>query len=181
MPEGTETTETAPDTGTEETATTEPTVEQLTADLEKWKTQARKHEDRAKSNATAAKELEALKIASMDETGKAVETARSEARAAALVEVGGKLVAAEFKLAAAGRISDVDALLEGLDRSKFLTDEGDPDTAAITAWVDKIAPAQTETEETRPADFPDIGQGSRQTTPLGSDPLMGMLRSVIGQ
>lgn len=162
MPEGTETitdtTETAPpDTGT----TDGPTVDHA-AEAEKWKAQARKHEDRAKANATAAKELENLKLASMGETEKAVEAGKAEARTAALAEVGGKLVAAEFKVAANGRI-DVDTLLSGLDTSKFLTEDGDPDTDAITAWVDKVAPAENQA----PAGFPpppDLGQGVRSGT-----------------
>jgi hypothetical protein len=181
MPEGTEATETATDTEAA-TETTETQVDHA-AEAEKWKAQARKHEDRAKANANAAKELEALKLASLDDTGKAVETARSEARAEALLEVGGKLVAAEFKVAAAGRPLDVDTLLEGLDRTKFLTDDGDPDSEAIAAWVDRIAPATTETADETPPGFPpmpDLGQGSRQTVPLGSDPLLDLLKGTVG-
>lgn len=183
MPEGTETTEPAPDTEAATEETTEPTIDQ-SAEVEKWKKMARKHEDQAKANKNAAAELERLKLESLDETGKAVEAAKAEGRTAALAEVGGKLVAAEFKVAASGRQLDVDTLLEGLDRTKFLTDEGDPDTDAIAAWVDRIAPAQTEpeTDETPPGfpPMPDLGQGSRQTTPLGSDPLLQMLKGTVG-
>lgn len=131
------------------------------AEHEKTLREARKWEERAKSNSTAAKELEQLRKASMSEQEKAVESARSEARSEALRTVGGRLVDAEVKVAAAGRNVDVDALLEGLDRGRFLSDDGEPDSKAITAWVDRIAPKANG----EPASvFPDLGQGRRQGT-----------------
>jgi septal ring factor EnvC (AmiA/AmiB activator) len=147
------------------------------AEAEKFKTLARKHEDRAKANASAAKELEQVKQASMSDQEKAVELAKQQARAEVLMEVASERVADAVRLAAAGRPVDVDALLDGLDRTRFVTDEGTPDTDAITAWVDRIAP--------KPADgFPaaDLGQGSRtgSQTPLGSDPLLNTLKQSIG-
>ena len=126
----------------------------LAAEVEKWKQFARKHEERAKANSNAAKELEKLKQASMTEQEKAVEQARAEARAEALREVGVSLVEAQVKVAANGRGVDVDALLEGLDKTKFLNGDGQPDTEAITKWVDRIAPDDKATQV-----FPDLGQG----------------------
>ena len=80
--------DTTPDTGTEPTPEAEPQEPSdtpdpaaLTADLEKWKAQARKHEERAKANANAAKELEQVRQASMSDQEKAVEIARQQARA----------------------------------------------------------------------------------------------------
>jgi hypothetical protein len=122
-----------------------PDAEALTAEAEKWKALARKHEERAQSNASAAKELEALRRSQMSETEKAVDAAKAEARTAALRELGGKLVDAELRAAAAGRTVDVDALLEVVDRSRFLTDDGDVDRKALGAWVDRIAPAPADT------------------------------------
>ena len=116
---------------------------------EDWKTkyeetlkEARKHEDRAKTNANAAKELEALKAKSMTDQERAVETARAEARTETLREVGGKLAEASIRVAASNRMTpaQLDGLLEGIDASKFLDASGDPNTKAITAWVDKVAP-----------------------------------------
>src|SRR5690606_15447312 len=48
-----------------------PTVEELTAQLEEWKSNARKHEDRAKANKAAAEELAELKRAQMTDAQKA--------------------------------------------------------------------------------------------------------------
>jgi hypothetical protein len=173
-----------PDTGTDATpeadpppAETDTDTTDWKAEAEKFKTLARKHEDRAKANASAAKELEQVKQASMSDQEKAVELAKAQARAEVLMEVASERVADAVRLAAANRPVDVDALLDGLDRTRFVTDEGVPDVEAITAWVDRIAP--------KPADgFPpaDLGQGSRtgSQTPLGSDPLLNTLKQSIG-
>lgn len=179
-------TDTAPDTGTD--APTPPAPEtppagdtppaeiDWQAEAEKFKALARKHEDRAKVNASAAKELEQVKQASMSDQEKAVELAKAQARTEALLEVATERVDDSVKLACAGRQVDVDALLEGLDRSRFVTDDGKPDTDAITAWVDRIAP---KSDQPIPAD---LGQGSRagSQTPLGSDPLLKTLKDSIG-
>lgn len=172
--------DTTPDTGTEPTPEAEPQEPSdtpdpaaLTAELEKWKAQARKHEERAKANANAAKELEQVRQASMSDQEKAVEIARQQARAEALAEVGGQLVDMAVTAAVAGRGVDAEALLEGLDRSRFLTDEGRPDQDAIAAWVDRIVP--------KTDGFVDIGQGPRGSQiPLGSDPLLNTLKQSIG-
>lgn len=178
----------APDTGTDPTATDQPTQDQpdtgadLTAELEKWKAQARKHEDRAKANAAAAKELEQLKQQSMTDQEKAVEAAKAAARAEVLAEVGASRVDDAVRVALAGRPVDVDALLEGLDRSRFLDDTGTPDRDAIGAWVDRIAPLP-EQPETQQAQVFDLGQGARSSSlgqPLDSDPLLRDLKSKLG-
>lgn len=161
-----------------ETATVD--ADALAAEVEKWKQLARKHEDRAKANAAAAKERDEIKQASMSEQEKAVAEAVSKARAETLAEVGSALVDAEFKAAAAGRSIDVAALLEGLDRSRFVTEDGQADTEAITTWIDRIAPAE-EKEPARPG-FPDLGQGQRgkQDMALNGDPLLRDLKSKLG-
>lgn len=174
--------DTAPDTGTPETTDappaeeaapeTEPDPAAIAAELDKWKAQARKHEERAKANASAAKELEQLRMQSMSDTEKAVEIARQQARAEVLAELGGELVGQAVRAAVAGRGVDPDALLEGLDPARFLNEDGKPDVDAITAWVDRIAP-KPETA------FPDLGQGARNV-PLGGDQLEALLKRTVG-
>ena len=176
-------TDTTPDTGTDAETPTEtppsdtPPAEDLSAEVEKWKAQARKHEDRAKANAAAAKELEQVKAASMTEQERAVEQARAETRTATLIEVGGRLAAAEVRVAAAGRFTpeQLDSLLENVDLSKFVTDDGDVDADKVRSFVDGIAP--------QPQQAPplDLGQGARSGTPaLGSDPLLQALKNTVG-
>lgn len=175
-------TDTAPDTGTpdappeappEAPPDEAPDPAALAEELNKWKAQARKHEERAKANAAAAKELDEVRKAAMSDTEKAVEIARQQARAEVVAEFGGKLVHHAIRAAVAGRGVDADALLEGLDPTRFLNDDGEADMEAITSWVDRIAPQP----EGR---IPDLGQGARNTTPLGGDALERMLRNAVG-
>jgi len=169
--------DTAPETSETETATVD--VEKLTAEVEKWKGLARKHEDRAKANSQAAKELDEARQSAMSDQEKAVSEAAKRARAEVLAEVGASLVDARVEAACAGRNIDTAALLEGLDRSRFLGEDGQPDSDAITKWIDRIAPAQAEPAKPR---FPDLGQGQRgrQDMALNGDPLTRDLMSKLG-
>lgn len=149
----------------------------LAAEVEKWQKLARKHEDRAKANATAAKELERIQREALPEQERLVAEAKAAARAELISEFGAERVESAVRLAVGDR-TDVDALLEGLDRNRFLTEDGKADVAAITAWVDRIAPKPTETAATP---WPDLGQGAVSSqTPLGSDPLLAHLTAMVG-
>lgn len=158
-PTNTDTTAPPPDNGG-------PDVSELQRELEKYKALHRKQEERAKANAKAAEELDKLRKASMSDQEKAVEQARAEARAETLRTVGSRLVDAELKATVAGRLpaEQLEALLERLDRSHFLTDDGAPDTKAITAWVDRIAPAGQHNDTAAPRRPLDMGQGRRPGT-----------------
>lgn len=164
---------------------TAPETPDVTAEVEKWKAQARKHEERAKANAKAAQELEQLRQQTMSETEKAIAQAKAEARAEALREVGAERVADAVRVATAGRNLDVDALLEGLDPSRFLTDDGLPDRDAIEAWVERIAPTRDEPEQVRvPTPLVDLGQGSRGAATsaamaLNGDPLLKAVQEKL--
>jgi hypothetical protein len=146
------------DTRTETPAET-PDAATLAAELETWKRNARKHEDRAKANANAARELEALKRQGMSDTDRAVREAVDAALAEARTDFGSRLVEAEVRGSAQARGLNAEALLEGLDRSRFLTDDGEPDTKALNSWLDKLAPKKTATSA------PDMGQGRRGSAP----------------
>lgn len=100
-------------------------------------------------------ELDKIKAASMSDTEKAIADATAKVRAEVMAEVGSTLVDAEFRAASAGFTLDVDALLESLDRSKFMGDDGKPDKARIGEFVSKLAPA-------RRSAATDTGQGARK-------------------
>lgn len=170
------------DTDTEQSADTAPSEQPEatssdTVEVEKWRSLARKHEERAKANATAAKELERLKAQAMSDSDRAVAEARTEERQLVTREYGARLVAAEVRAAAAGRPVDVDALLEGVDLGRFLDDEAEPDRRAINDWLDRIAP-RPDTSSTIPPMI-DLGQGNRGAIPLNGDPLEAMLRRQL--
>lgn len=165
--------------GTSDTDTTD-----WKAEAEKWRTQSRKHEDRAKANAQAAKDLEALKQQHMTDSERAVAEAKAAGRSEALAEMGGKLVEAEFRVIAKGRLDDkaLDALMAALDRGPFVNDDGSPNRQAIEAFVDGIAPKQQGDQQPGIAAPLDLGQGARggDALALNSNPLLNDLKAHLG-
>ena len=174
------------DTGTPDAApdTAPPTPDADTgtdweAEAKRLKALNRKIENHHK---VLSEQLAKAEQASMSEQEKAVNAAKAaaaeEARQETLRSVGWRLVDAEVRTAATGRGVDVDALLEGLDRTRFLGDDLEPDTAGIRAWVDRVTPK-------RDAAGFDIGQGARgngegSTDLTGSDFERALLDQVGG-
>lgn len=168
-------------TTTDDTTTDDQTTDDTRtggADQTDWKAahdklqaESRKWEQRAKTNATAAKELETLRASTQTEQERAIAEAKAAARAEVLAEVGSKLVDAEFRSAFAGRGVDPDVLLDGLDRSKFLDETGNPDTKRITEWAGRIAPQTKQSAGSK-----DLGQGAR---PGATQPQQITDRSVL--
>jgi hypothetical protein len=156
-------------------------LERVKRERDGWRAHARKFEDSAKLNAKAAKELERAKREAMSEQERAIEEARSEARQQALREVGAQRVDDAVRVAAAGRGLDVDALLEGLDRTRFVGPDGQPDSSAVTAWIERITPPPAAAGQ---LPFPDLGQGARggqaAASALNGDPLLGDLKLKLG-
>lgn len=119
---------------------------------EYWKRLKRETDNR---NKRLARELEQLRRKSMSEQERAIAEAKDAARAEVMREVSGRLVDAEIRSAAASRPINVDVLLDNLDRSKFLTEDGDVDRDAVTAFLDQLAP------QPEPRQASDLGQGAR--------------------
>lgn len=172
MPEN-EAPETADDTSTAASLTD--MGSDLQAELDKWKSLARKHEDRAKANSAAAKELEQLKVSMLTEQEKAIEQARAEARQATISEFAGKLVDAKLQAHLNGKTLKADAVLN-FNKSVFLTDDGDVDESSMLAWIESNTTPNNQT----PA-YPELGQGVRnEPTALNSDPLLRDLKAKLG-
>lgn len=147
--------ETAPDDTTPDPAgdsqppgtpsTTGPTGESdkdWQAEAEKWKALSRKHED---ANTKLLKQNDELKSAAMSDAEKAIADAVERGRTEAMSSMRTELAEARLRAAAAGKVADVDALMDFVDLGKFVTENG-VDDAAITAAVDrfaKVAPAPT--------------------------------------
>lgn len=129
------------------------------AEAEKWKSLARKHETAFKGT---SKELEAFKAQSMTDQEKAIEEAKKNGANEAKQLYGSKLVVSELKVGLNGRISDesFNSLVDGLNVSKFLTDDGDVDSDAVAAFVKALAPAEDKSTKKSL----DLGQGNRGTT-----------------
>ncbi|GAA2566255.1 hypothetical protein GCM10010435_44290 [Winogradskya consettensis] len=124
-----------------ETETTETDVKDWKAEAEKWQVLARKNEDRAKSNAGAAKELEKVRAAAMSEQERAVAEAKTAGQTEASRAAAPRLVRAELRAEAveAGLAKEaLDGFLEYADLSKFVGDDGEPDSKAIAAAVKRL-------------------------------------------
>ncbi len=141
-----------------------PTVDQLQADLDKWKGHSRSWEDRAKANAKAAEELEALKKSAMTDQEKAVNEAKEAGRAEATQGMAASLALAKIEAALAGRMdkAQIDALVGAVDGSKFLTDKHEVDADKVKAYADGVAPAGTNGNGAGGNRKVDLGQGRRE-------------------
>jgi hypothetical protein len=170
------------ETTTETTQTEQQTQELGDAGKAALEAERKARRDAEKAAKAATAELDKLRQATATDQEKAVMAAKAEGRTEALREAGTRLVEAEVRAAAAGRGVDIDALLEGVDRSKFLDDEGEPDRKLIQEWIDRIVPAQEEQEQPG-FRAPNLEQGTRTTTAntaLNGDPLLRDLKSKLG-
>ena len=125
---------------------------------------SRKWESRAKAT---HKELEDLRKQHMTDNEKALEDAKAAGRDEERKTLGARLVAAEVKVAAAGRMKSdaLDTLVDSLNPTKFLTDDGEVDTEAVKTFVEGVVPAKGDDEEDGSGKDkrrrPDMGQGRR--------------------
>lgn len=111
-------------------------AERLAAEAEKWKTLSRKHESRAKANADKAKKYDESDLTDAE---KLAAEAEERGRTAALAETGRRLAAAEVRAALAGIVPDPKSIVEDLDLSRYVADDGEVDEDAVTALRDKYA------------------------------------------
>lgn len=111
--------------------------------LETERAAKRAAEKRAKDAET---ELQKFREANQSEAEKALAAARKEGEAAARAASAPKLVAAEFKAAAAGRLTaeQLAGFIEDLDLTKYLTEDGEVDTERVAKKVDLLAPEKRE-------------------------------------
>lgn len=157
-------------TETGEESATEP-VDQKSSEESQLGEAGKRALDRMKHERNdARRELEKLRRDAMSDQERAVAEARDTGRAEALREFSARLVDAELRSAAMNRPLNVDALLANVDRAKFLTDDGDVDRDAVTAWLDQLAPVQSEQRHAS-----DLGQGSRGATRTSPADVFGQL------
>ena len=132
-----------------------------------WRHQSRKHEQRAESRKdydelkTKAAEADRLRQERETEAEKAIREAREQGRKDALAESAPGLVAAEFRGALAGRLTDEqrDALIEDINPGRYLKDDGTVDIAKVRERANILAPA---TGTGAAGQWPAMGQGQRQ-------------------
>lgn len=176
MPENDPTPDPTPEGGTPPAdPTPEPAKgEDLADEVEKWKALSRKNEEKAKANAAKAKDYDALVASQQTEQEKAVAAAKAEGMAEGTKAAGAKLVAAEFRAAAAGRIEPdkLSTVIDGLNLPAYLTEDGDVDAAKVAAYVDAIVPGKP----TSPPGIP--GQGDLGEPPA-KDPIIAAIDKAL--
>ncbi|MEF3112428.1 hypothetical protein [Streptomyces chrestomyceticus] len=133
-------------------------VDELRAEVARWKAMSRQN---AKSFKDAARELDEARQAAMSDQERAIEQARQEARAEALTEAGQRLALAELRAQAAqagAQLPDADFL--NVDR--FVSADGETDAEAVKAFIGALPG-----KETPPRYRQDMGLGRQQSGKAG--------------
>jgi hypothetical protein len=128
--------------------------EELDKLIEKRLGQERKKYRDYDSLRAKAEQYDSLAASVQTDQERAVAEAQETGFNAAMGSVVPRLVRAEFKAAALGRLTSeqLSTLLEDVDLTKYVDDDGEPDTERINKKVDALAP------KTAP---PSFGQGNR--------------------
>jgi hypothetical protein len=172
-------TESTTATAEQETAKPDTGGPDLTAEVEKWKALARKHEGTAKANAEAARRLSDLEEASKSETEKAVAAARREAEESVRAEVRRERVLDRIEVLAAKDFADAeDARLRlGTRADEFVGKDGEVDSDAVRAALAQLLkdkPHLAVRGDGRPKG--DVDQGARTSAPVDPGPGVNRLR-----
>lgn len=146
-------------------------------DTTDWKAEARKWEQRAKENNAKAAEFEKARKAAMTESERAIAEAEERGRMAVRSEYGSRLAQTEFRAAAAARNPgyDVAKALAYVDLSKFVGEDGEPNSKAIAAAVADLVP---EADGSTPP--PSFDGGTRQSA-TGSPSMSQLIRQAAGR
>ena len=162
----TETVEPAPEA--EAKTFTEDYVKELRAEAAKYRTEAKQ----------AKAEIDKVRKSSLTEAEQAVLEAEQRGRQSVLAEFGQRLARTEFVAAAARRNPGYDAasVLDDLNLARYIGDDGEPDSKAIAAAVDRLVPELA----TNPRPVGDADLGARSSLPLNGDPLLQAIKSKIG-
>lgn len=132
-----------------------------------WKAKAREWERRAKANATAAEQLQALEDAKKTE----IERIQERAALAEAERDANRVELTRFRLAARYGLGedDLDFLPAGSD------EEMEDRAKRLSARLKAQAPV-----ETAPGPRPDLSQGPKGDLPLNGDPLLNDIKLKLG-
>lgn len=135
------------ETTTEDTTTEDTEQESTAEEVAKWKALARKHEKEAKRLKAFEAEATKAREASKSEAERAIEKAKAEAAEAAGKEAAAKanarIVRAEVRAAAAGKLADPSDALRLLDLDEFeVDDDGELDAKKVAKALDDLVKAK---------------------------------------
>lgn len=106
------------------------------------------------------KTLQAERAKGLSDADRAIQDAKAAGFAEAQMEAGKRLARAEIRALASEKGLDVTALLEDLDLSRFVGDDGEPDDAVIASAIKRWAAIAPQPNRPRG----DVGQGARSKT-----------------
>ncbi|MGV9693335.1 hypothetical protein ACWDUX_29995 [Streptomyces sp. NPDC003444] len=109
---------------------TGPTLEEVTADRDRWKALSRQNEQNYNASRT---ELQQIR----DAQEAAIEAAKTEGRTAALGEVSTELVTAELRLQAVSAGAELPDLAF-LDLTRFTGEDSRPKTDLVTSFIESL-------------------------------------------
>ncbi len=178
--EGTPPAEAQPEADTTTTTTTQETApspdESALGDAGKQALDRMKAERNAAASQAKAlqKELDKVRQSAMSESERAVAEAEARGRTTALTEVGQRLARAQFDALAGRRNPDADTakVLDFVDLSRFVGDDGEPDVKAITAAVERLIPES-------PSGPPSFDGGARTSAAKPAD-MNALIRGQLG-
>lgn len=143
-----------------------------------WRAESRKWEQRAKDNQAKAREFERQQQAAMSDSERAIAEAKQAGRAEAASESARDLARARFDAFAVRRNptldeKQLDGLVEYIDMSRFLGEDGRPDSKALAAAVERLIPAPIPS-------VPGLDLGARGPAATGGD-FNQVLRQAAGR
>jgi hypothetical protein len=146
-------------------------------DLARVQAALEKERDLHKQAKQQLSQLNQSQRAAMDEGERKILEAREAAAAEVRTQYGSRLAQTEFRAAAAARNAgyDVGKALAYVDLSKFVGEDGEPDTKAIKAAVADLVPAAEASEP--PPSF----DGGSRTTANGGTSMTQLIRQAAGR
>lgn len=128
----------------------------------------------------AEKELEQLRAQHMTESDKAIAAAKADGRKEALEVANDRLLRAEVKAAAGGKLADPGDATRMLDLSEFsVDDDGSVDTKALSKAIDDLIKDKPYLAAARPQGGFD--GGARQSPPSPDGDMSNLIRRVAGR
>jgi hypothetical protein len=156
--------------------TTEPPKAVTAEDLARVQAALDKERDLHKAVKQQLSEYTKTQRAAMDDGERKILEARESAAAEVRAQYGSRLAQTEFRAAAAARNSeyDVDKALAYVDLSKFVGEDGEPDSKAIKAAVADLVPQAD-------AQVPPSFDGGTRTSSSSAPSMTQLIRQAAGR
>lgn len=155
-------------------------IEAMRAALKKANEEAKKYRLQARDKTKLEKELDDFRKANMTETERRLEEVRAEERKNALSLVNDRIIRAEVRAVAGGKLADPMDAVRLLDLSKFEVDnDGNVDAGKISKAIDELLKAKPYLGGNKqPGRLPGADAGK---APVGATSMNDLIRSALGR